>query len=61
MSDITLSPTIEDDKPIIALPKSPRFRLGKLFADMLKRYGDALIMVYVDPFQPTGRREDPRI
>ena len=61
MSDTTLIHTIEDDKPIIALPKSPRFSLGKLFADMLKCYGDALKMVYVDPFQSSQRQEDRRI
>jgi hypothetical protein len=61
MTDITLSHTIEPDKLVAKLPKLPRLGLGTAFDAILKSYGDALAMAYVEPFQLCQRQEDKRI
>lgn len=61
MTDITISPTIEPAKPSIKFPKLPRLGLGNMFDALLKGYGNALTMAYVEPFQPSQRQEDRRI
>jgi hypothetical protein len=61
MTDITLSRTVEPAKPSIKFPKLPRLGFGKVFEAMLKCYGDALNMAYVEPFRLSQRQKDRRI
>ena len=61
MIDIVLSPTIEPAKPIAKVPRLPRPGFGRMFEAMLKYYGDALNMAYVEPFRPSRRQKDRRI